>query len=165
MNIQGVLIARHGGGYHLAYSEAYATGIDDLWSAVTQPERLRRWMAEYVGEFALGGQWQALTGSGEVWCFGTVTECDPPRRLVTTWTHHGEPETIVEVILESVDGGTLLRLSHGDVPTTEYGPGWHAYLLALTDSLTNPSADRDDEKWQSRYAELEPSYQQRFADI
>jgi uncharacterized protein YndB with AHSA1/START domain len=165
VNIQDVFITRRGGGYRLEYSEVYATGIDDLWSAVTQPERLRRWMAEYVGEFRLGGEWQALAGSGKVWCFGTVTECDPPHRFVTTWTHHGEPETVIEVALESVDGGTLLRLSHGDLSTTDYGPGWHTYLLALGDSLADPAADRDDEKWKSRYIEFEPAYRQRFAEL
>lgn len=165
MNVQGVFIARRGGGYRLEYSEMYTTGIDDLWSAVTQPERLRRWMAEYVGEFALGGQWQALGSRGEVWSFGTVTECDPPRRFVTTWIHGSEPETAVEVVLETVDGGTLLRLSHGDVPNTDYGPGWHSYLLALADSLAHSGAARDDKRWESRYVELEPIYRKRFAEL
>lgn len=163
MNLQDVLIEPRSAGYRLEYCEVYATGIDDLWSAVTQPERLRRWMAEYVGDLSLGGRWQALDGAGEVWCHGTVTACEAPRRFVTTWTGVDEPETVLEVTLESVEGGTRLRLVHGDVPTTEYGPGWHAYLIVLAGALADPSAERDDEGWGRRYAALVPAYEERFA--
>jgi uncharacterized protein YndB with AHSA1/START domain len=165
VNIQNVLIARSGDGFRLEYSEVYATDIDDLWAAVTRPERLRRWMAEYVGELTLGGAWQALGSDGDVWCFGTVTECDAPHRFVTTWTHHGEPESLVEVGLESVDGGTRLRLSHGDVVTTDYGPGWHAYLLALAASLGDPESEGDSDAWEGWYVAAEPAYRQRFGEL
>src|SRR6185437_11793922 len=44
----------------------YATDVDDLWSALTEPARLARWIAEVRGELQVGGQIQArFTSSWE----------------------------------------------------------------------------------------------------
>ena len=73
---------------------------DDLWEAITTPERLARWMATYRGEFRLGGRWQALTRDGDVYCDGEVTECEKPRGFTTTWTVVGEQPSRLTVRLE-----------------------------------------------------------------
>jgi hypothetical protein len=46
-----------------------------------------------------------------------------------------------------------------------YGPGWHAYLEALADHLTQPGAPRDRDAWARRLRELAPAYEERFAAI
>ena len=33
----------------------YDTGIDDLWSALTDPQRLARWIADVEGDLRVGG--------------------------------------------------------------------------------------------------------------
>ena len=78
-------------GLLLEFHEVYDTDPDDLWQAVTSPERLARWMAAYRGDFRLGGHWQALDTDGAVYCDGEVTSCDRPRGFTTTWTVVGEP--------------------------------------------------------------------------
>ena len=35
------------------------TGLDDAWSAVTDPARLGRWYGEVEGDLRLGGQFRA----------------------------------------------------------------------------------------------------------
>ena len=37
----------------------YDTDIDDLWSALTDPQRLARWIAEVEGDLHLGGVFRA----------------------------------------------------------------------------------------------------------
>ena len=54
-------------GFLLEFDELYDTDIDDLWNAITTPERLSRWMAPYRGEFRLGGRWEAIGSDGGVW--------------------------------------------------------------------------------------------------
>jgi uncharacterized protein YndB with AHSA1/START domain len=44
--------------------DRYDTDIDDLWSALTEPHRLARWIAEVDGDMRLGGAFQARFTSG-----------------------------------------------------------------------------------------------------
>ncbi|GAA2045526.1 hypothetical protein GCM10009819_36150 [Agromyces tropicus] len=152
-------------GFRLEYDEWYDTDPDDLWEAVTRPERLARWMATYRGDFRLGGRWQALTLSGDVYCDGEVTDCERPRAFTTTWTVVGEPPTTVVVHLLPEGDGTRLRLRHEQVTRLESGPGWHAYLESLSWHLADPAAPRDRERWAARFDELEPAYAERFAAL
>jgi uncharacterized protein YndB with AHSA1/START domain len=39
--------------------DRFGTGIDDLWSALTDPRRLARWMGEVEGDLRLGGEFRA----------------------------------------------------------------------------------------------------------
>lgn len=52
---------------------AYDTSLDDLWDAVTNPERIGRWFLPVSGEFRVGGNYQ-LEGNAS----GQITECQPP---------------------------------------------------------------------------------------
>ncbi len=39
--------------------DRYDTGIDDLWSALTDLGRLARWLGEFEGDLRLGGEFRA----------------------------------------------------------------------------------------------------------
>ncbi len=61
--------------------DRYDTDIDELWSALTEPRRLARWIAEVEGDLRPGGQFRARFTSG--WQgTGRVEACEPPRRLL-----------------------------------------------------------------------------------
>lgn len=152
-------------GLLLEFHEVYDTDPEDLWQAITSPARLGRWMAEYRGEFRLGGRWQAFGRGGAVYCDGEVTSCDRPHGFTTTWTVVGEQPTVVTVILEPDGARTRLHLRHEHVTRLDQGPGWHAYLEALARHLARPDAERDREAWVRRYDELEPAYAERFAEL
>jgi uncharacterized protein YndB with AHSA1/START domain len=121
-------------------SRAYPAPIDDVWSALTEPERIARWFLPVTGDLRPGGTYQLEGNAG-----GEIRVCDPPRRLQLTWIF-GEPpgpedSSIVEVgLAPSEDGGTTLTLEHTAVVPPEmwdeYGPGgvgvgWDLALLGL----------------------------------
>jgi uncharacterized protein YndB with AHSA1/START domain len=57
--------------------------IDDLWGALTDPDRLAHWFGEVEGELAQGGGFRvriALAGERT----GQVEACEPPQRLLLT---------------------------------------------------------------------------------
>ena len=112
----------------------YATDRDDLWDAVTNPERIPRWFLPVSGDLRPGGRYQ-LEGNAE----GTVERCDPPATFAVTWEFAGQVSWL-EVALSPVDDGTALELAH-EAPAdpgfwAEYGPGaagvgWDLGLLGL----------------------------------
>jgi len=124
-------------------SQVYATDIDDLWEAVTTPERIGRWFLPVSGEFKEGGSYQFEGNAG-----GTVTRCDKPRGYDATWEFGGMVSHI-EVRLTPEGDGTRFELVHyGLVPDEmwdQFGPGatgvgWDGGFMGLARHLLDPSA-------------------------
>jgi len=76
--------------------DVYATGIDDLWACITDPERLRRWIGDVKGDLRQGGAFTASFTS--MWTGqGRVDVCDAPHRLViTTWDDDDDEDDEIE---------------------------------------------------------------------
>ena len=164
-------ITRVGSGFTLEFERVLDTDVEDLWSAVTDRDRLGRWMAPYTGDLALGGTWKALGADGEVWCTGTVTECEPPHRFVTSWHAAQEEPTVLRVEVSAVADGARLHLRHDGVPSIYYGPGWQTYLEQLDDllgaapsSLVDPSRTPGVD-WDERYNALREPWEERFGSL
>jgi uncharacterized protein YndB with AHSA1/START domain len=122
-------------------AQTYPSQIDDVWNAVTSPERIARWFAPVEGDAVLGGRYQIVGNAG-----GEVLACSPPAdgsagyRL--SW-EMGGAVSWVEVALTTDGDSTRLELVHaarpGDVPPgfwELYGPGatgvgWDGALLGL----------------------------------
>ena len=119
-------------------SRSYATDPEDLWNAITDPERLRRWFLPVSGELRLGGRYQLEGNAG-----GTITTCQRPNALALTWEFGGEVSWLeVRLSPESSDR-TRLELEHTEIPGDHwrtYGPGaggvgWDLTLLGLDQFL------------------------------
>ncbi len=123
----------------------YSTSQDDLWSALTEKERVRRWFAEVSGDFERGGR-ISIKGNAE----GEITACGPPELLAMTWEFGGNLSWVA-IKIESVDEGARLTLEH-ELPTDEqsevhwdkYGPGatgvgWEMGILGLDAHFSNSS--------------------------
>ena len=57
----------------------YPTTVEDLWEAITVPERIARWFLPVEGDLKLGGRYQLKGNAG-----GTITRCEPPQALDLT---------------------------------------------------------------------------------
>src|SRR5690242_16423477 len=100
-----------GAGRTVVLRRTYDAPIEDVWDAVTNPERLNRWFLPVTGDFRLGGKYQLEGNAG-----GEILRCEPPRLLAVTWIF-GDPEQAgaseVEVRLASgTDGDTVFELVH-----------------------------------------------------
>lgn len=138
--------------------DRYDTDIDDLWSALTDPQRLARWIAEVDGDLRLGGEFRATFTSG--WeGHGRVEVCEPPRRLLVTMAPGREDETVIEAELVADGDQTSLVLEERGLPLEElaaHGAGWQAHVEDLAAHL----AGRERTDWRTRWTELTPSYRE-----
>ncbi len=137
------------------FERRYATTAEDLWQAVTRPERLRRWLGDTVGDLRLGGSF-SLRLDAEETAECRVLSCQPPERLELSWAGGDEPESVLRVEITPGPDGALLVLDHRRLQlstATEYGAGWHAYLDSLAAELGG-----HDQDWQARYERFLPAY-------
>jgi uncharacterized protein YndB with AHSA1/START domain len=95
--IKGTLLAADGKGI-VQMEDSYDTSIEDLWSALSEPRRLARWVAEVSGDLRPGGDFRASFTSGWEGA-GRLDECEPPRRLLLTLDPGQEDETVIEAEL------------------------------------------------------------------
>jgi uncharacterized protein YndB with AHSA1/START domain len=137
----------------------YDTDIDDLWSALTEAQRLARWIAEVEGELRLGGTFRAtFTSSWEG--PARVDVCEPPRRLLVTMNPGLEDETVIEAELTPDGDQTRLVIEERGLlveALPAHGAGWHAHVEDLAAHL----AGRQRTDWRTRWAELTPTYRER----
>lgn len=130
-----------GAAHTITLRRTYAAAIDDVWDAITDPERIVRWFLPVSGDLREGGTY-ALTGNAS----GEIRVCRPPRHLSVTWIGPGsEPseldDSIVHVRLSAIDDDTTdLELEHIAVPPEEFwdtfgpgavGVGWDLTLVGL----------------------------------
>lgn len=134
----------------------YDTDIDDLWSALTDAQRVARWIVQVEGDLRLGGEFHATFTSG--WEGpGRVDVCEPPRRLLVTMAPGREDETVIAAELVADGNQTSLVLEERGLPPDElaaHGAGWQAHVEDLAAHL----AGRERTDWGVRWAELTPSY-------
>lgn len=136
--------------------DVYDTDIADLWSAVTEPERLARWLATVEGDFRVGGIVQALftsTWEGP----GRIDVCDPPNHLVLTMEPGTDEEAVIEAVLTAEGGRTRLVVEERGLPLDVlcgHGAGWQAHLEDLGRYLAG-----EESNWRARWTELSPAYE------
>lgn len=111
----------------------YGAARPDVWSAITDPERIPRWFAPVTGDLKLGGRYQIEGNAG-----GTIEQCQEPELFALTW-EFGGAKSWVQVQLRPDGDGTALELRHEcpvDDHWAQFGPGavgvgWDLALLGL----------------------------------
>jgi uncharacterized protein YndB with AHSA1/START domain len=137
-----------GDGRTVLIRRAYDAPIEEVWDAVTNPDRIKRWFLPVSGDLRLGGSYQ-LQGNAH----GEILRCEPPRLLKVTWIF-GESTSEVEVRLSAGDNGTAFELAHAlplDDHWGQFGPGavgvgWDLTMLGLGLHLRGGMID-DPEAW------------------
>jgi uncharacterized protein YndB with AHSA1/START domain len=115
-------------------SQSYDTDQDDLWDAVTNIERIPRWLMPISGDLTVGGSYQLEGQAG-----GTVLTCDPPKNFTATWEFGGGVSWIdVTVSADGPDRSRLVieHIAHVDDHWEQFGPGavgmgWDSMVLGL----------------------------------
>lgn len=134
----------------------YDTGIDDLWSALTEPQRLARWLAAVDGDLRPGGEFGATFTSS--WAGrGRVDVCQPPQRLLVTMSPGQDDETVIVAELVADGAQTILVLEERGLPLEEiavHGAGWQVHAEDLATHLSG----RERTDWRTRWIDLTPSY-------
>lgn len=129
-------------------SRTYATSVDDLWDAITNPERLPRWFLPVEGDLEKGGRYQ-LKGNAS----GTIIGCRKPELLELTW-EFGPATSWVEVRLAPEGQRARLTLSHAAPHPNDFaeqygsgavGIGWDLGLIGLAQHIDDPQSKFDEE--------------------
>lgn len=123
----------------LRLTRTFRAPIEDVWAAVTEPERLERWIGTYRGDPGTGRVSFRMTAEeGAGFEDMEIRECDPPRRLALT-SRFGVSEWHLELDLDEVDGVTTLSFAQPGVDPEDgesVGPGWEFYLDRLVAAET-----------------------------
>lgn len=148
------------------FERRYDATPDELWSALTEPDRLGRWLANVVEiDLRVGGRfllrWEEGDGTQET--DGTIRALEPGKVLELDWTYPGEPDSVARFELRPDGDGTILVLDHRGLPPGSiagYGAGWHSHLDSLEAHLRGGEAD-----WTARFQELGPDYERQAEAI
>ena len=159
VQLLGQTFERDGSGV-VRLEDRYDTDVEDLWAALTEPDRLSRWLGDIDGDLRVGGtfrgHWHASGWEGDC----TVEVCERPRRLVVRTVSEDQPDGVVEITLTADGDQTVLVLEDRGVPLGDlpaYGAGDQVHLEDLASVLAG--GERCDAR--TRWAELYPAYVER----
>jgi len=145
--------------------ERFDTGIDELWSSLTDAERLARWYGTVDGDLRAGGEFRASLHASGWEGTGRVEACEPPRRFVVVSKDPDEPhEHSTEVSLAGEGDETLLVVEQIGLPLEllwAYGAGLQIHVEDLAAHIVG--RDLGDAK--RRFEELKRPYLDLAAGI
>ena len=153
--------------------DRYDTDIDDLWSAITDPDRLARWFGGVDGELSQRGEFRVhIADAGDR--TGQVEACEPPQRLVVTTRETDESyrrgqgvppfDAVWDITLTADGDRTILVIEVKGMPLEKiafFGAGWQIHAENLAAYL----AGREPDDVEARWEELVPPYQDLAANI
>lgn len=152
----------------------YDTTIDDLWSALVDPDRLARWYGRVEGDLRPGGTFHTRLEPADIDGTGRVEACEPPHRLLVTtretdesWLRGQGPapfDATIEATLASEGRRTRLVFEVRGLPLdriASYGAGWQIHAENLAAHLSGGEPIDVGVRWQALLA----AYQQLAAEV
>ena len=125
----------------LVVEQRIAASPSTVYRYLTESDKWSRWQGTTASLDAQpGGLFSIVMGNG-MNARGQFTELVPDSRVVFTWGWVDRPgippgSTVVSIDLVPEDTGTLLILTHRDLPVDEVGPhteGWQHHLPVLAE--------------------------------
>ncbi len=144
--------------------DRFDTDIDDVWSALTDPLRLARWMGEVSGDLRLGGEYRYRFFASGSEGTGRVEACEPPRRLRLAHGLGQQHELVIEVTLAARGDQTILVAEERGMPLgllAAYGAGVQVHVEDLAAHLAGRERCDSDARWD----ELQPAYEDLAAKV
>ncbi len=145
-------------GMRLEFVRTYHEPQEDVWSALTERERVARWIGAWSGDPTTGTVELVMSeDEGATPETVRILECEPPTRLVVdlpspdgTWR--------LSATLRSQGGVTTLvfiqRLAE-PFDARSVGPGWHYYLDRLGAVVTCGAVP---DSWEDYFPSLSEAY-------
>lgn len=161
--IMGSLRSAEGQGI-VRMEDRFATNIDDLWSAITDPTRLALWLGDIQGDLRLGGEFRAHFFDG--WeGTGRVEACESPRHLLVLTRDepdkpYGHP---IESTLTAGGDQTVLIWEEQGIRLEQlaaYGAGIQVHVEDLADYIAGRRRVDTNARWEA----LMPAYQRLAAE-
>lgn len=156
------------GRYVLRFRRRFKHPIENVWDAITNPERIKEWMGEVDVELDLveGGRFSTRTtgppelveaiiaeaGEGTLVAHDTVLCVDPP--VLFEHTFGGDAGSIARWELRRDGDGTRLTLLHTEPPGFDLADrprdlaGWHTLLDLLGSALDRKPMPWLKERWE-----------------
>lgn len=156
---------------YVVFTRTFRAPIDDVWAAVTESERLARWIGSWTGDPDDGHVMFRMLFEGDEHPAERmdIEECRPPHHLSLRSTAPGPDGTsqIWQLLLDLAesDGVTTFTFSQSVPEPTmaeSVGPGWDYYLDRMVAAETGGdpgSLDFDD-----YYPRLADHYRSEFAE-
>jgi uncharacterized protein YndB with AHSA1/START domain len=163
----------------LRFERVFPGPIERVWSYLTEPEKLRRWLAAAATPPSAGGEVELTWNHSELsphveetpekfkqhqgakshW---RVIRFEPPKVLAVIWDEGSAEESNVEFELQPRGDDVLLILTHRGIGSAETlgqtAAGWHSHLDILSDNV----AGRVPRPFWSTVLSLEADYAQRW---
>ena len=144
--------------------DRFDTGIENVWSALTDPRRLARWIGEVEGDLRLGGEFRFRFFASGSEGPGRVDACERPRRLLLAMAVGQPDEDVIEATLTADGAQTILVWEERGMPLhllAAYGAGVQVHVEDLAAYL----AGRERVDAAARWEELIPAYQDLAANV
>jgi uncharacterized protein YndB with AHSA1/START domain len=147
--------------------DRFETDVDDLWSALTEPQRLSHWLAEIEGDLRPGGEFHLRYLASQWEGTGRVQACQPPQRLLVMTKQAGEPDErgrLIEATLTADGEQTILVLQRRGLPLdllAAFAAGIQVEIEDLGAYVAGHGRCDSD----ARMGELIPAYEDLAADI
>lgn len=147
-------------GHEIKFERYLTSPIEQVWAALTEPERLVTWLAEAKVELKLGGQvelrWlNTQEPTDEILARGTVSAFEPPHLVEYETDIHGR----LRFQLRSEGEGTVLTFTCTIALPADHllkhMAGWHIHLEHLADALAGQPVD-----WPAWWTVHYPRWQQ-----
>jgi uncharacterized protein YndB with AHSA1/START domain len=124
------LLRPDGAAKALRFERTYATGTDDLWSALTDAERLRRWFARVEGDLREGGEYEIIFDEDDPGARtrGRILDCQPGAHLFVSWLFEGAGWHVYLEQLEADLVGGEGHVPSWDERWKELKPGYDSQL-------------------------------------
>jgi uncharacterized protein YndB with AHSA1/START domain len=163
IRILGTLRSADGKGV-VRMEDRFDTGIDDLWSALTQPERLARWVGKVSGELRPGGEYSFHFFASGSEGTGRIEVCEPPRRLLLQHGLNQPNVNVIEATLTADGKQTILVVEERGMPLeliAAYGAGIQVHIEDLAAHIAGREHCDADARWE----ELQPLYDKLAASV
>jgi uncharacterized protein YndB with AHSA1/START domain len=139
-------VLRDADGVRLEFVRTYDAPPADVWSAVTDPERMERWIGRWTGDPSTGRVEFVMSAAGNATPETVlIHECSKPSHLALTLVSRDGPWPL-ELTLTTEGDSTILRFVHRlsePYDASTIGPVWQNFLDRLGAVLEDGPAPED----------------------